>query len=161
MARYINATLSLELESSLVGQLNANTHKSVRGSLAMAFATAATAASIASPAEPRADAGSDSAGTANVPLLNLAAMAVSGSPGGGGAGAVSLSNLWQPGLPAGVVYGGVMRGSAARSLMMEGALLGEVGAAVASLPLVLRSVVGKLTDLHQVGAGRSQLHEMH
>jgi hypothetical protein len=127
-SRYIGATVSMELEASLVEQLTSAVAKEERSMLVMTHATAATAATAAS------------AATVTHEKLER-------GPG------PLLEQSWRPGIPPGIVYGTLLSqvgGMTPRSLMQEGAVLPGVGAAAAALPGQIRRVVEAFADLHQV-----------
>ncbi len=142
VGRYINETVSLELETSLLSQLTTATYRIERDQLA-STAEAASAAGAAA-----IGAGAAGAGLSDMQTNLSAWMNADLSLG------LNLNfesgAAWVPGLPAGLVYGAAVRGGEPRGLFEEGALMAGVGAGAAGLPTVLRRVVNQLADTHQV-----------
>lgn len=130
--RYINATLALELETTLLTQLTTAVHAAHREHLARMYTSAASAAAVS--------------GSGSDPSVTSPAHGVVPPPQPG----TSTSLHWHSGLPAGIEYGGLLAGLAPRTPMMEGALMPCIGSAAAQLPSVLRRVVSALADVHQV-----------
>jgi hypothetical protein len=129
--RYINATLTIELETALLTQLTVAVHRAHREHIAMMYTSAASAAATAGAASGLSTTGEQPAT----------------SPPHSGP---RTTLHWRPGLPAGIEYGGLLAGLAPRTPMMEGALMPCIGSAAAQLPSVIRQVVSALADVHQV-----------
>ncbi|KAF5842461.1 hypothetical protein DUNSADRAFT_7070 [Dunaliella salina] len=178
VGRYIRATETVEMEASLVRQLCLASARVDRESLA-GMSRTATMRLYAQRRFPAAAAPAASAAAAENPLRREKGQEMRALPDhasvkdlqgqgcegfGTGAGGAQCEggayNLWQPGLPPGIVYGPFLSNVMPqvqpahmddwRGLLRGCALLASVGAAAAILPGIIRKAVDDLANVHQI-----------
>lgn len=122
-SRYIAATLSIELEAALVGQLNMASYKEERSALHTTHSSAWHAATADTSMQGEGGGGASASLRPSVAGTVFTSQSNWQGPGSlPGAGPGGMVGVWQPGLPPGILYGPVLgggAGSAPRGPMQE------------------------------------------